>query len=197
MASDFDGSNIVARDFTDELLGVVWSSKSESVQIHQDVFDRCMIDDASIEIVCYKPEQCRLQHLHLLKKTILQFLLETLTTDEAPVDIHRIASEIEAQDDVEKEKPELVDADNDSPIPFAQMVKRLIDDGDGIQYSSKANKINCNDSTANQGQSAEPPHQALQAQEAQDIAVEVSQERTDEPEPAVESFDLPLLEEHL
>lgn len=58
--------------------------------------------------------------------------LETLTTDEAPEDINRIASDIEAQ---EKQRPELVNADGDSPIPLAQMMDGF--SGGGIQYGLK------------------------------------------------------------
>ncbi|KAL3803097.1 hypothetical protein ACHAWO_010663 [Cyclotella atomus] len=96
---------------------------------------------------------------------------ETLTTDETQEDIERIASEIESQDDVEKQKPDVVNAEDDSPIPFAQMMNRFEDVNDEIQYSCKANKVDCNDSTANQGQSAEPPQEAPQEQ-----GTEVSQD---------------------
>ena len=69
------------------------------------------------------------------------------------------------------------------------MMNRLEDVNDEIQYSCKANKVDCNGSTANQGQSAEPPQEAPQEQ-----GTEASQDRTHKTEPAAESFDLPLLE---
>jgi hypothetical protein len=118
--------------------------------------------------------------------------IETLATEDAPtpVVIDRIALDTEAQSNVEKQKPELVNTDNDAPNPPGMIARMVDNDDDEIQYGLTTKRVFNKDNTATDHEDAS------QAQEAQGVTIQSHQERNDQPQPdrAIESFDLPLLE---
>jgi hypothetical protein len=97
----------------------------------------------------------------------------------------------EAQSNVEKQKPELVNTYDDAPNPLG-MISRMVGDNDDdeMQYRLITKRIFSKDNTATDHEDAS------QAQEAQGMAVQSHQERNDQPQSdrAVESYDLQLLE---
>jgi hypothetical protein len=88
---------------------------------------------------------------------------ETLPAEETPVDIDRIATYIKAQDDVQKQKLELVNSHDDAPN-----VARMVDEADEMQYRSRANKIGRN------GNALVGARSASQALETQGVAIQAT-----------------------
>jgi hypothetical protein len=121
--------------------------------------------------------------------------LETVASDEAPADINRIACEIEAQDDIDKQKPEMVNIDVNAPVPLAQVVPAMTKDSN-VMRNTSSNDTRTVD-LENENQRAQPRQQIEPSQHRHNQLVpESAHERTLSrgQDPTPESFDLPLLE---